>query len=85
MKALKELGIRQRGGFDDYAQALLDGTFSKLIQVQLVRNVDGATFYQVQPVAAGSAAASSTPHISWPCSFTSVSSTPLARSALDLL
>ena len=55
-KALKELGIRARGGFfsgpDDYASALLDGTFAKLIQVQLVRNVDGTTFYQVPAGAA---------------------------------
>ena len=51
-KALQELGIRYRGGFfsgpDDYAQGLLDLACAKLLQVQLVRNVDGGTFYQVR-------------------------------------
>ena len=52
-RAAKELGIRSRGGFfsdastDDYAIALSDGAFAKVIQVQLVRKVDGPQFYQV--------------------------------------
>ena len=52
-RAAKELGIRSRGGFfnsaspDDYATALSDGAFSKVLQVQLVRNVEGQQFYEV--------------------------------------
>ena len=54
-RAAKELGIRSRGGFfedatvDDYAIAVSDGAFAKVLQVQLVRNVDGPQFYQVNP------------------------------------
>jgi hypothetical protein len=50
-KAAKELGVRSRGGFfesdDDFAQALTDGAFNKALQVQLVRDIDGKTFYGV--------------------------------------
>ena len=52
-RAAKELGIRSRGGFfddaavDDYALALSDGAFAKVLQVQLVRKVEGPQFYQV--------------------------------------
>ena len=52
-RAARELGVRKRGGFfqdagtEEYADALVDGAFSKLIQVQLVRNVDGDTFFGV--------------------------------------
>lgn len=51
-KASRELGIRSRGGFfsessvDDYAIALNDGAFAKVLQIQLVRKVDGSQFYQ---------------------------------------
>lgn len=48
-KAAHELGVRSRGGFfdtdDDYAQALADGAFVKMLQVQLVRKIDGETFF----------------------------------------
>ncbi|KAK9865812.1 hypothetical protein WJX84_006743 [Apatococcus fuscideae] len=50
-KAARELGVRKRGGFfqdagtEEYADAIVDGAFSKLLQVQLVRNVDGETFF----------------------------------------
>lgn len=49
--AANELGIRNRGGFfqgnsdDDYNQALTDGAFSKLLQVQLVRKIEGEQFF----------------------------------------
>ncbi|KAL3159218.1 hypothetical protein ABBQ32_011195 [Trebouxia sp. C0010 RCD-2024] len=49
--AANELGIRHRGGFftddsdDDYNLALTDGAFSKLIQVQLVRKIEGEQFF----------------------------------------
>lgn len=47
--AAKELGVRSRGGFfecdDDYAAALADGAFVKALRIDLVRDVDGATFY----------------------------------------
>lgn len=47
--AAKELGVRDRGGFfegdDDYAAALADGAFVKALRIDLVRDVDGATFY----------------------------------------
>lgn len=50
-RAAKELGIRSRGGFfssdDDFALAVSDGAFGKVLQVQLVRKVDGPQFYQV--------------------------------------
>ena len=52
-KAARELGVRKRGGFfqdagtEGYADAIVDGAFSKLLQVQLVRNVDGETFFGV--------------------------------------
>jgi hypothetical protein len=48
--AAKELGVRSRGGFfdgdadADYAQALADGAFVKALRIDLVRDVDGATF-----------------------------------------
>ena len=53
-RAAKELGIRSRGGFfadasaDDYAIAVSDGAFAKVLQVQLVRKVNGPQFYQVR-------------------------------------
>ncbi|GAB4813377.1 hypothetical protein N2152v2_000423 [Parachlorella kessleri] len=47
-KAAKELGVRDRGGFfdndDDFCQALVDGGFIKILQIQLVRKVDGQMF-----------------------------------------
>lgn len=49
--AAHELGIRHRGGFfqdnsdDDYNLALTDGAFNKLIQVQLVRKIEGEQFF----------------------------------------
>lgn len=49
--AAHELGVRHRGGFfqdnsdDDYALALTDGAFDKLIQVQLVRKIEGEQFF----------------------------------------
>ena len=52
-KAARELGIRDRGGFfkdasdEDYATAIVDGAFDKLLQVHLVRNVEGSQFYEV--------------------------------------
>ena len=52
-KAARELAIRDRGGFfadasdEDYSTAVMDGAFDKLLQVQLVRTVDGQTFFEV--------------------------------------
>jgi hypothetical protein len=52
-KAARELGIRDRGGFfkdasvDDYCTAVLDGAFDKMLQVQLVRKIEGSQFYEV--------------------------------------
>ncbi|KAG2453671.1 hypothetical protein HYH02_001884 [Chlamydomonas schloesseri] len=47
-RAAKELGVRQRGGFfesdNDYASALVDGAFNKVIQLHLVRDVTGEQF-----------------------------------------
>jgi Chalcone isomerase-like len=47
-KAARELGIRDRGGFferdDDYCSALSEGGFMKALQIQLIRDVEGATF-----------------------------------------
>ena len=53
LKAARELGIRDRGGFfkdapdDDFLTATLDGAFDKLLQVQLVRKIEGSQFYEV--------------------------------------
>lgn len=53
MKAARELGIRDRGGFfkdapdEDYTTAIVDGAFDKLLQVQLVRKIEGSQFYEV--------------------------------------
>ena len=52
-KAARELGVRSRGGFfddastadADFCSALADGAFAKALRVDLVRDVDGATFY----------------------------------------
>ena len=33
---------------DDYNLALTDGAFNKLLQVQLVRKVEGAQFFEVR-------------------------------------
>lgn len=47
----RELGVRHRGGFfqdnsnDDYVLALTDGAFNKLLQIQLVRKVEGEQFF----------------------------------------
>ena len=49
-KAAHELGIRDRGGFfetdDDYCSALVDGGFIKTLQIELVRDVEGAAFVE---------------------------------------
>lgn len=48
--AAKELGVRDRGGFfetdDDYCSALTDGAFVKLLQIELVRNIEGQQFVE---------------------------------------
>ncbi|GLC45102.1 hypothetical protein PLESTB_001468500 [Pleodorina starrii] len=47
-KAAHELGVRHRGGFfetdDDYASAILDGAFNKVLALHLVRDVTGEQF-----------------------------------------
>lgn len=52
--ARREFGIRNRGGFfteesgtGDYCDAALDGACSKLLVLQLVRDVSGDTFVEV--------------------------------------
>ncbi|KAL4515633.1 hypothetical protein Ndes2437B_g07062 [Nannochloris sp. 'desiccata'] len=49
-KAAHEMGVRARGGFfetdDDYCSALVDGGFIKCLQIELVRDVEGATFVE---------------------------------------
>lgn len=49
-KAAHELGVRDRGGFfendDDFCSALVDGGFIKGLQIELLRDVDGATFVE---------------------------------------
>ena len=51
-KAARELGIRDRGGFfkdapdEDFCTAIIDGAFDKLLQVQLVRTIEGSQFYE---------------------------------------
>jgi hypothetical protein len=49
-KAAHELGVRDRGGFfendDDFCSALVDGGFIKALQIELVRDVEGATFVE---------------------------------------
>lgn len=52
--ARREFGIRQRGGFftedsstGEYCDAALDGACSKLLVLQLLRDVSGDTFVQV--------------------------------------
>lgn len=49
-KAARELGVRARGGFfetdDDYCSALVDGGFDKALQIELVRDVEGAQFVE---------------------------------------
>ena len=53
LKAARELGIRDRGGFfkdapdEDFTTAIVDGAFDKLLQVQLVRKIEGSQFYEV--------------------------------------
>lgn len=52
-KAARELGVRSCGGFfddastadSDFCAALADGAFAKALRIDLVRDVDGATFY----------------------------------------
>jgi hypothetical protein len=52
LKAARELGLRDRGGFfkdapaDDYCTAIIDGAFDKMLQVQLVRKIEGSQFYE---------------------------------------
>ncbi|PSC74267.1 chalcone-flavanone isomerase [Micractinium conductrix] len=49
-KMARELGVRNRGGFfegdDDYCQALIDGGCVKALQLQLLRDVEGAQFVE---------------------------------------
>ncbi|KAL4442719.1 hypothetical protein ABPG77_006713 [Micractinium sp. CCAP 211/92] len=49
-KMARELGVRNRGGFfegdDDYCQALVDGGCVKALQLQLLRDVEGAQFVE---------------------------------------
>lgn len=49
-KAARELGVRDRGGFfesdDDYCSALVDGGFIKALEIELVRDVEGAQFVE---------------------------------------
>lgn len=49
-KAAHELGVRDRGGYfendDDFTSALVDGAFIKALQIEMVRDVDGATFVE---------------------------------------
>jgi hypothetical protein len=49
-KAAHEMGVRGRGGFfendDDYCSALTDGGFIKCLQIELVRDVEGAQFVE---------------------------------------
>ena len=52
-KAARELGVRSRGGFfddastsdADFCSALAEGSFVKALRIDLVREVDGATFF----------------------------------------
>jgi hypothetical protein len=53
-KAKREFGLRQRGGFfdadsgiSDYCDAILDAACSKLLVLQLVRDITGAQFVEV--------------------------------------
>lgn len=49
-KMARELGVRNRGGFfesdDDFCQALTDGGCVKALQIQLLRDVEGAQFVE---------------------------------------
>lgn len=49
-KAAHEMGVRNRGGFfendGDFCSALVDGGFIKSLQIELVRDVEGATFVE---------------------------------------
>lgn len=49
-KCARELGIRYRGGFfetdQDYCDALVDGAFNKVLQIDLVRDVESELFVQ---------------------------------------
>jgi len=57
--AAKELGLRSRGGFfagggdGDFCTALVDGAFVKALRIDLVRDVEGATFYEALEAAMG--------------------------------
>ena len=55
--AARELGIRSRGGFfasdGDFCTALVDGAFHKALRIDLVRDVEGATFYEALEAAMG--------------------------------
>jgi hypothetical protein len=53
-KAVREFGIRQRGGFftaestaGEYCDAILDAACGKLLVLQLVRDVSGEQFVEV--------------------------------------
>lgn len=53
-KAEREFGVRQRGGFfdadsgiGDYCDAILDAACSKLLVLQLVRDISGTQFVEV--------------------------------------
>ena len=58
-KAARELGLRSRGGFfagggdGDFCAALIDGAFHKALRIDLVRDVEGATFYEALEAAMG--------------------------------
>jgi hypothetical protein len=61
-RAARELGVRSRGGFfdggggdvdGDYCAALVDGAFCKALRIDLVRDVDGSTFYEALEEAMG--------------------------------
>lgn len=47
-RCARELGIRYRGGFfesdQDYCDAIVDGAFTKVLQIDLVRDVEGQQF-----------------------------------------
>lgn len=47
-KCARELGIRYRGGFfesdQDFCDAITDGAFTKVLEIDLVRDVEGTQF-----------------------------------------
>ena len=58
-RAARELGLRSRGGFfagngdGDFCAALVDGAFHKALRIDLVRDVEGAVFYEALEAAMG--------------------------------